>query len=513
MDEPYYLANFDRLLVHAETVYWDLLLPAERATIVGFRALPVAARCLYVRLLGRKGPWLRIDALDYPEVGDIADALAILADAGFVALGPLVPAGGLLGLARAEELRSWAARLGLRRRSTVGHLRESLAERLPTCVVQRWAQQTFQWLQPLRGDWLDLLMLLFFGNRHQDLSTFVVAELGHVRYETVPGHGVRAFVDRADFAAFRELLDARAAAARAIASGDPLELRDAFARLRGCDDHPLAPTRRDRALVGLAEAMQRRGMPLAAAECAQAAAGNDAERRTRLALRKALGRAATRRTLTTRTAAICTRSLALQWTAGDVERATLAQLQTEGYRGAHTENRFVAALFGLLCWDAVFAPVRGAFFNPYQRGPVDLYDAQFAARREAWFAAVAEALRTGQWRARMQETARRKHGLANPFVAWREIDWPGFTDLCAGLRDEFVATVIDYVANEPRRALRGFPDLALRRGDGATEFCEVKSPNDQLSAAQRDWLRVIEQAGHSAWVARITTPATVGQRP
>jgi hypothetical protein len=37
----------------------------------------------------------------------------------------------------------------------------------------------------------------------------------------------------------------------------------------------------------------------------------------------------------------------------------------------YVENSLINSLFGLLCWPAIFAPLPGAFFHPFQRGPVD----------------------------------------------------------------------------------------------------------------------------------------------
>ena len=45
------------------------------------------------------------------------------------------------------------------------------------------------------------------------------------------------------------------------------------------------------------------------------------------------------------------------------------------------ENKLMNALFGLAFWEQIFAPVPGAFHNPYQSVPTDMYDPAFSARR------------------------------------------------------------------------------------------------------------------------------------
>ena len=97
--------------------------------------------------------------------------------------------------------------------------------------------------------------------------------------------------------------------------------------------------------------------------------------------------------------------------------------------------------------------------------------------------------------------------MANHFIAWRHLDTQQFNTLCAALSGPLAAGICERIAADPRRYRRGFPDLALLTPGGDLQFCEVKSPNDQLSAAQRDWLGFLRAQGSDAWVARIVVPA------
>lgn len=63
-----------------------LLDPWELAWVAGFKALPVPAQCLFVRLFQRQGPWFRLGALCYPDVPSVRDAAAALAAASVAAL-------------------------------------------------------------------------------------------------------------------------------------------------------------------------------------------------------------------------------------------------------------------------------------------------------------------------------------------------------------------------------------------------------------------------------------------
>ena len=48
----------------------------------------------------------------------------------------------------------------------------------------------------------------------------------------------------------------------------------------------------------------------------------------------------------------------------------------------YTENAPINSLFGLLCWPAMFAPLPGAFFHPFQGAPTDLNAPDFVERMQ-----------------------------------------------------------------------------------------------------------------------------------
>ena len=74
----YYLDNFHCLCDTVQERYADLLTEAELALLENFRRLATPARCLYVRLISRVGPWFRTDRLHYPEIGDLSWAVRAL---------------------------------------------------------------------------------------------------------------------------------------------------------------------------------------------------------------------------------------------------------------------------------------------------------------------------------------------------------------------------------------------------------------------------------------------------
>ena len=127
--KPYYLVNFERLCAHALRNHAGaqagdeaglptapagphtglpttpagprarLLTTEEGRALAAFVALPLPAQLLFVRMLTRKGPWLRSDRLDYPEVGPDVSHVRAAADAlvaaGLVVRNEPVPAAAL----------------------------------------------------------------------------------------------------------------------------------------------------------------------------------------------------------------------------------------------------------------------------------------------------------------------------------------------------------------------------------------------------------------------------------
>jgi hypothetical protein len=197
----YYLENFHTVLQGVEERYGDLLHPEERARLGQFQRLPKGARRLYVRMLTREGPWFRPDKLEYPDIPEGPAALAALLEHGFC-LGP-EQAGpeALVALLRKEELAAWLRTFSVPFARTLP--RAALAQALLGGVegsrLQAALGASLRPVAPACLDWVRLLFFLFFGNGDQDLTAFILADLGRVRYESYvidPGH--RLFETRQD---------------------------------------------------------------------------------------------------------------------------------------------------------------------------------------------------------------------------------------------------------------------------------------------------------------------------
>lgn len=218
--DPYYLRNFHRL---ADTVLardGALFHADERARLDGIRDLGTDARRLLLRLVGRREGWLRQGNLCYQDVADTAMALDELAARDWIERWPepgavpsLAPGAELIDTLTHAEVRHLLGESRGPGRTLVDTDRRRLLCRLQATdsgetplasQLGLWSDATpHERLARLDG-WILLkhrglfrrLELLFFGNRQQTLSQFVVTRLGHQRFERVTPDARGPFADR-----------------------------------------------------------------------------------------------------------------------------------------------------------------------------------------------------------------------------------------------------------------------------------------------------------------------------
>lgn len=201
LEPTYYWSNLRLVLDTVLDTQSHVFGRAERAQLVQWLTLPAAAQMLYARLLQRRGPNFRRDSLRYPEIDGIDLAIEALHLAGFVDARPTLSLTERIGLFTVQELRAVAPEpppRRLRRDALVQWLLDSdeaeVTRRLMRAdgIVQRRAAPLFSRAQ-----------VLFFGNRHQDLSTLVRVGIRQLRYADYPvdrAHPL--FANRADFDAY-----------------------------------------------------------------------------------------------------------------------------------------------------------------------------------------------------------------------------------------------------------------------------------------------------------------------
>lgn len=518
----YYLDNFHRVLEWIGDRYGDLLSAEEQAFIGTFCDLPRPSRALFVRMVMRKGVHFRASKLNYAEIGCTVEAARHLLPTGWITPDPVLTLDELFELLQKPEIAS-VFRLslhekGARKAEQLNALRAEFADPRP---FSSWYRDSGDCVYSIVVKPLcDRLRLIFFGNLRQDWTEFVLSDLGVFTYEQVEFSGAsRGFRHRRDVDDYLELHQCK----QRFEAGEDLAevLRALPARVA---DNDWLGSRRERLVFQIAQQVEKQGDWAGAhalyASCrfpgargrairvlekdgqyqrafelltlAQQAPESDAERQQigriapRLARKLGLQKNAARRQPPAPRLDLSLPLPGEDWWVEGVVRDHLQRAEAPVF---YVENALINALFGLLCWRAIFCAIPGAFFHPFHRGPADLHSADFALRRAPAFSACLAELDSDAYRATIAATYAAKQGIASPFVAWE------------ALSEELIALALDCI---PAAHLRkwcerilldiqanrtGFPDLIqFWPAERRYRMIEVKGPGDRLQDNQLRWI-------------------------
>ena len=520
----YYLDNFQSVLDWIAARYSDLLSVDEARFIARFGALPQAARALLVRMIMRRGELFRASKLAYAEIGCPIAASAPLLAGGWLEADPAVSIDQLFALCSKAELAQWFGRPGGLAMRKCDQLEALRANSIGARHFSAWLGHSFKANDPLLRVTIkplcERLRLIFFGNFRQDWTELILSDLGHVRYETVDmapaSRGFRSSADVDRYIALhhaKEAFRAGAAAAdilpclpQAPFDNDWLESRrqrllfQLAQQLEKCRQFDAAypvyaacrfPGARARA-VRVLEKNRQYGAAHQLLKTALRAPESQAERQQLLRiaprLTRQLGLPTSRAPKAIAPARIdlCLPQPAAGWWVEGLVRAHLASADTIVL---YVENALINALFGLLCWRAIFCAIPGAFFHRFHRGPVDLYSADFVTRRADQFAACLAELDSESYRATMRATFEAKRGIACPFVHWDFLDAALLELALDCIAPQHLKCIFERMLADLQANRSGFPDLIVFwPRERRYRMVEVKGPGDRLQDNQVRWL-------------------------
>ena len=519
----YYLDNFQSVLDWIGERYRDLLTDEEQAFIAAFPALPQPARALFVRMVMRKGELFRASKMNYAEIGCPVEAAGYLLPTGWIERDPVLSLDELFELLGKPEIAaafgSHLHQKSARKAEQLEALRAAFAER--RAFSSWYAGCTDVALRILVKPLCDRLRLIFFGNLRQDWTEFVLADLGVYRFEQVEfTPASRGFRDRRDVDHFLQL---HACKERFYAGLAPIEdvMRElpiqAFENdwLEGRREKFLFqvgqhfekqqdweraievytrcgyPGSRGRAIRVLEKA-ERTLEAWALLNEAECAFESDAERQHLLRVKPRLARKLGHPKSIAKRAASPARLDVCLPVPGDgpwVEGAVRDHLGSEEAPVFYVENMLANALFGLLCWRAIFAAIPGAFFHPFHRAPADLHSLDFHKRRAAEFADCLAQCDDGRYRATILAHFEEKAGISAPFVAWESLDRSLLEMALDCIPAAHVKKWCERILADIKINRTGFPDLIqfwpLER---RYKMIEVKGPGDRLQDNQLRWI-------------------------
>jgi hypothetical protein len=536
----YYLENFNVALDWLRDRYRELLADEERRFMADFARVRTESAALVVRMIMRQGDLFRTSKLNYGEIGCPRTAAAPLVELGWLDPRPAVSFPSLCRILRKAEICSALGLRGAARAVRKAELAPLLGETAAEArTLQDWWPQAPDILIQVKIAALcERLRLMFFGNFHQTWSEFVLADLGIFRYEKVcVAESARAFQTRAQIEHFhaiyrcRELLSAAAPLEEVLAAVPaPLpgtagtwieakrakllfhigqcyekapDLPRALALYRECD-HPEARIRSIRVL----EKLER--LPEAAALLAEVRENPASELESQLSARilprlnrKLHGAAEPRQARSTWA------DMELELPYPDppqrVESLVSEHLSVPEAPVVYVENTLLNSLFGLLCWDAIFAPLPGAFFHAFHAAPADLLEPEFPRRRSQQFATCFAQLENGSYRDTILHTFETKAGIQSAFVFWGALTRPLLELALDCIPARHLRLVCERLLADIRTHRSGLPDLIqLWPAQRRYRLIEVKGPGDRLQDNQLRWLNFCRAHAIPVCVCKVT---------
>ena len=533
LPENYYLSNFDSLIAFVVDTYREILSTDELAWSKSVVNLPVPARRLYVRLLSRQGNTFRLGKLKYPEIEDLEQAAHTLAAVGLAnpdapgdleQILPTLTRPELMKLPELHDMKS-ASRADMDARLVELNSAEVLCSLLN---IDRW-------IEIQHTDTFELFVMCYFGNRYQDLTDFVLRDLGHQNYEKYAiDQNTRAFqtrdhieahwryfqcqasLEQVDITVAEELLGVNDALPDSVNNNNLIgdmhlirrvsRFRNQLARqLERLQESALAlslyqcsqlPPSRERQVRILCE-QEKIAEALVIAEAMVVAPIDDSElrfaERQVPKLKKTLGL----RVAKARVFKPITTKLTLQsGPDNESDRVELRALQYYQRTGRcyYSENALVRAVLGLFIWDLMFMPIDGAFHHPFQSGPSDLMQPEFVSRRQSAFDARWKELDDPlRFAARVWQHWEEKRGLSNVLVHWSRLSEELLSDALIRIPVAHWRALFNRLLADLRHNGKGFPDLVLFPNGEGYEFIEIKGPGDALQQHQRRWMQYFTQ--------------------
>ena len=171
----------------------------------------------------------------------------------------------------------------------------------------------------------------------------------------------------------------------------------------------------------------------------------------------------------------------------------------------YVENSLFTGVLGLLLWDVIFAPLPGAFYNPFQYRPSDFYAHDFCERRAQLLQQTFAGINSNDdiWRI-IEPRWQLKQGLMNPLVNWQALNLELIQLALERIDHAHWRAIFDRILQDLRNNRSGFPDLLYFPGTGGYCLVEVKGPGDSLQKNQQRWMQYFQEHGITHRLDRVS---------
>ena len=495
-----------------------------------------------MRLISRKGPFFCAEKLAYSEIPNITAAAEQLIAAELLVVDPVIDISTCANLLTKPALIDlFSTELSSFKSARKDVLLEILCRNYP--LAKPWSEWTggrFGELFQLDLEHIiDTFLLFFFGNSYQKMSEFVLQDLGLLRYETYNiDKNHRVFANRAEVSQYQLLLKLREQLETAtdlpklqtIAHQLPgtldsvkMERRRARLcnqlayRLERLDEHAHAldlycqhqvPPARERRI----RLLEKRGDFEQAWQLLSEIFASPIDEQERQIAERIAPRFAKKANVSfAKKTGFIANEMNLGLPPGDqtngficVEERARAHFHKETAPCFYIENQLFTSLLGLWLWPEIFRSVEGAFANPFQIAPLDMYQQDFQSRRPG-MAALWKLLHTWQHQKHMRDIWQAKQGIANPLVTWQVLD-TALLDLALHcIPADHLGAVFQRLLFDLTNNRSGFPDLIQFFPDQKSyRLIEVKGPGDRIQDNQQRWLEFFAQRAIPAEVCYVS---------
>jgi len=525
LPEKYYLDYFHYLLNFVERQYAHVLDQPEYLFYQSFRDLTEDAQCLYIRFSNRKGDLFRIGKINYPEIHDIQAARDELRYQEFITINesndPLQ-----FNLFTKKELCTFYKFLDGNQRKM--EMLQELTEEDLNIIHQHEEIAQLQKVQEV-----EFLKLLFFGNRHTQMTEFVIRDVGNIKLQQLDETKFKPwFQSREEAVGVMQISQLKRVVRDSILMELPIEsllkempwkswlsfsrskeaaerllleigsylekeekLEEAIQCYNMTSMHP-APERKIRLLEKLGHADEAMSVAedllIKSSNASEAIFATDFLNRSGIRINRSMTKLLK-----------SSPTLELEFTDQRVETEVLNHFKSEGWNGLHSENFTWRGLFGLVFWDVLFDETHGAFHHPLQRQPSDLYEKNFYKSRKDLLDERLNSLKTRRHlKKHISKTYLEREGIANRFVTWHDQLVPVLDKIIDRLPLQGLKKVLLEISKQAKENSTGFPDLFIWN-EKSYHFYEIKSPNDHLSAQQLFWINFLRSVKIKAEVLRV----------
>ena len=512
----YYADNVRMLVATVLEQYVDLLTTAEVQFGESVLNLSNDAARLLARLVTRKYACVRIDSLHYREVIDLNGAIEELESRGFITINGVEEVEEALQLLTVADLRELCSNPGTQLRKA--ELIENLIKSCPTetALLERIARHA-GWVRLEVHVQLSLYRRLFFGNSFQQLEEFVIHDLGLSRFESYRlDREHRLFANREELDRSCELDELAVFVDERGVDITVDEVEAILPRLESLEENRTFERRRSAILNALGRNLERASEFDLALKCYSLSLRHPARERTmRILFRQsqleeleAVRELILQDALTLEEQAFAIhfkrpkqkqkelpieRSAMPSHPVDSIESYAVSELERTGMQAWHLENALPMGLFALAYWDWIYAPVRGAFVNPFQSMPRDMFWPEFFDVRRGICSDPLEEL--GSLKRKILSNAEEKTGITNFLIAWTVFTQTNLDMILNAISIERLRDLLCIVIEDLEQFRSGFPDLTVINESDELEFIEVKGPGDQIRPNQRIWIERLMTVG------------------